>query len=51
LIGIPVRLTIGERGLKEGKVELKQRTAEKPEVIRLESAVKAVLEATRQPHA
>src|SRR5439155_16381990 len=28
LIGIPVRINIGDRGLKEGKVELKRRRAE-----------------------
>jgi prolyl-tRNA synthetase len=27
LIGIPIRITVGDRGLKEGKVELKQRKA------------------------
>jgi prolyl-tRNA synthetase len=42
LIGIPIRLTIGERGLKEGKVELKRRTAEKPDVVALDQVLSAV---------
>ncbi len=29
LIGIPLRVVIGERGLKEGNVEIKRRTDEK----------------------
>src|SRR4051794_5533359 len=45
LIGIPVRVTVGERGLKEGKVELKRRRAEKPDVIGLDRAVIAVRDA------
>jgi prolyl-tRNA synthetase len=46
LIGIPVRLTVGDRGLKEGKIELKQRSAADPQMIALdnvESAVRAAL--------
>jgi prolyl-tRNA synthetase len=33
LIGFPIRITIGDRGLKEGKLELKQRKAAEPEMI------------------
>jgi prolyl-tRNA synthetase len=33
LIGIPIRLTIGDRGLKEGKVELKKRNAPESEMV------------------
>jgi prolyl-tRNA synthetase len=39
LIGFPLRITVGERGLKEGKVELKRRTDEKPALVPLEAAV------------
>ncbi len=38
LIGIPYRLTIGPRGLKEGKVELKRRGESKGSELALESA-------------
>jgi prolyl-tRNA synthetase len=33
LLGIPVRIVVGDRGIKEGKVELKRRTDAKPELI------------------
>ena len=33
LIGIPVRLTVGDRGLKDGQVELKRRSAAEPEMV------------------
>jgi prolyl-tRNA synthetase len=33
LIGLPIRLNIGQRGLREGKVELKPRTATQPEMV------------------
>ncbi len=33
LIGIPLRVVVGERGLKEGNVEIKRRTDEKPTLI------------------
>jgi prolyl-tRNA synthetase len=33
LIGIPVRINIGDRGLKEGKVEVKQRRAAEAEMV------------------
>ncbi len=44
LIGIPLRVVVGERGLGEGKVELKLRSADKPELIDAASAVKQTLE-------
>lgn len=44
LIGIPLRLVIGGRGLKEGEVEIKWRTADAPEKIPVDTAVSAVLE-------
>jgi prolyl-tRNA synthetase len=42
LIGFPVRVTVGERGLKDGKVELKQRTAPGAETVPLADAVERV---------
>ncbi len=33
LLGIPVRITVGEKGLKEGKVELKRRTDAKATLV------------------
>ncbi len=42
LIGIPLRITVGERALKDGNVEIKRRTEAKP---RLVPAAEAVAEA------
>jgi prolyl-tRNA synthetase len=33
LIGFPVRVTVGDRGLKDGKVEVKLRSAAEPEMV------------------
>ena len=44
LLGIPVRITVGDKGLKEGKVEIKRRTEEKPTLFDLATAVGAVRE-------
>lgn len=33
LIGFPIRLTVGDRGLKEGKVELKERKSPEPVMV------------------
>jgi prolyl-tRNA synthetase len=44
LIGIPLRLVIGGKGLKEGNVEIKWRTGDGPELVTVESAVSGVLE-------
>jgi prolyl-tRNA synthetase len=38
LIGLPYRVTIGERGLKDGKVEVQGRTASKPVNVDLQNA-------------
>jgi prolyl-tRNA synthetase len=38
LIGVPLRVTVGERGLKQGKVELQARTATKADAVDLQSA-------------
>jgi prolyl-tRNA synthetase len=42
LIGIPVRITIGDRGLKEGKVELKRRKAAEAVMISVDQVIEAV---------
>jgi prolyl-tRNA synthetase len=42
LIGIPVRINVGDRGLKEGKVEVKQRKVEAAEMVELKDVVAAV---------
>jgi len=42
LIGFPIRITIGDRGLKEGKLELKQRKAAEPEMVTIAEAVERV---------
>jgi prolyl-tRNA synthetase len=43
LIGVPYRLVIGERGLKEGQVELQGRRENAPEFIRLEAVAQKIL--------
>lgn len=42
LIGIPLRVVVGGRGLKEGNLELKWRTKESPEMIPLVGAAEAI---------
>ena len=39
LIGIPVRINVGDRGLKEGKVEVKPRKAPEAEMVALDAVV------------
>jgi len=43
LIGIPLRVTIGERNLKEGFVEIKQRNEKESQRVRKEDIVGRVL--------
>jgi len=43
LIGIPIRLTIGDRGLKEGKIELKKRNAVEAEMVGIDSVREKLL--------
>ena len=45
LIGFPVRINVGDRGLKEGKVELKKRTAAEAEMVAIDGVVDAVRKA------
>ncbi len=44
LIGIPLRIVVGERGLKEGQVEIKRRTDDKAEMIDVADAVSTAIE-------
>jgi len=44
LIGMPLRVVVGERGRSEGNVEIKRRTDEKPTPAALDAAVEKVLE-------
>ncbi|MFB3890535.1 MAG: proline--tRNA ligase [Phycisphaerae bacterium] len=43
LIGIPLRITVGEKGLKDGKVEIKRRTEPKPTLVPAAEAVAAAI--------
>ena len=48
LIGLPIRLTVGNRSLKQGGIELKRRDSEDRKIIALEEivfGVKAVIDA------
>jgi prolyl-tRNA synthetase len=47
LIGIPLRLTVGGRGLKEGIIELKWRAAKEVRKVPLAEIETAVAEAVR----
>ena len=51
LIGFPLRVVIGERGLKEGKLEIKWRWDEKPEMIDLAGAAEEIAGVIRQERA
>jgi prolyl-tRNA synthetase len=42
LVGFPVRVVISERGLKQGQIEIKRRTAEKPELVAADDAAARV---------
>lgn len=44
LIGIPLRMVIGGKGLKAGNVEVKWRTGDGPEMVPVEDAVSGILE-------
>lgn len=47
LIGIPLRVTIGKRGLAKGELELKARTADEATAIPIEGAAERIAEAVR----
>ena len=42
LIGFPVRVTVGDRGLKDGKVEVKLRSAAEPEMVEVAGVIDRV---------
>ena len=42
LIGFPVRVTVGDRGLKDGKAEVKLRSSAEPEMVDLGSVIERV---------
>ncbi len=44
LIGIPIRITIGDKALKDGNVEIKPRTADQPELVPVDAAAARVIE-------
>jgi prolyl-tRNA synthetase len=43
LIGIPLRVVVGERGLKDGTVEIKWRAQAEPKLIPAASAAQSIL--------
>jgi prolyl-tRNA synthetase len=47
LFGIPLRVTIGQKGLASGGIELKPRTEKKAEIVPLDAAVRVVTERVR----
>ncbi|MBN1557924.1 MAG: proline--tRNA ligase [Lentisphaerae bacterium] len=48
LIGFPLRVVIGRRGLEQGKLEVKRRTEEKAEMVAIEAAAEAVAARIRE---
>jgi prolyl-tRNA synthetase len=44
LIGVPLRVAVGERGLKEGMLDIKVRTQKEPVRVRKEEVVGRILE-------
>ncbi|MFW6132495.1 MAG: proline--tRNA ligase [Planctomycetota bacterium] len=50
LIGIPLRIVVGERGLRDGNVELKRRTDDKPALVGADEAVGKALELLHEMH-
>ena len=50
LIGFPIRINIGDRGLKEGKVELKKRTVAEAQMIGVGQILQAVRDALGLDH-
>ena len=48
LVGIPLRVVIGERGLKDGKLEIKWRWDKQAELIDLDTAAETIIAADRR---
>ncbi len=44
LIGIPLRITVGEKSLAQGKVELKHRTEKQPQLVEPAEAVNTIVQ-------
>jgi len=42
LIGCPVRVTVGEKGLKEGMVELKLRKMKENQLVAIENVIEKI---------
>ncbi len=51
LVGVPLRVVIGERGLKQGQLELKWRWESAPEMIPIENAAARIAELIREERA
>lgn len=51
LIGIPIRVTVGERNLKDGYVEIKMRESKDSELVKIDEAVGRVFEYVRSSKA
>ncbi len=50
LIGCPLRVTVGDRGLKKGIVEIKPRDAEAPEEVPVDQTIERIVQALRSLH-
>jgi prolyl-tRNA synthetase len=48
LLGIPLRITIGSRGLQDGKVEMKLRTESENALISFNDAVPAIIDKVKE---
>jgi len=48
LIGIPYRIVIGGKGLKNGEIETKWRTADQAEMVALDAGITPILEALEE---
>jgi len=48
LIGIPLRIVVGERGIKAGNVEIKRRSEKEPTAVPIDQAVAEALKIVRQ---
>jgi prolyl-tRNA synthetase len=48
LIGLPIRVVIGDKSLKDGKIELKSRVSDKPELVSVNGIVEAVRKLAEQ---
>jgi prolyl-tRNA synthetase len=51
LIGLPLRITVGERTLAKGQIEVKRRTADRPELVPVDGLVAYITEEIRTLHA